>query len=119
SNLKNNYSEVQVHSFESGKLIPTGLKFCGVFMGDHAKCGINTMLNTGTVIGVAANIFGSGFPPKFIPSFSWGGFEGSESFQIDKAVALAREVFSRRSVDFDQTEEKLMRTVYELTKSAV
>ncbi|MFM8949659.1 MAG: glucose-1-phosphate thymidylyltransferase, partial [Bacteroidota bacterium] len=119
SNLKNNYSVVQVHSIESGKLIPTGLKFCGVFMADHAKCGINTMLNTGTVIGVAANIFGSGFPPKFIPSFSWGGFEGSESFQIDKAVALAREVFSRRSVDFDQTEEKLMRTVYELTKSAV
>ena len=119
SNLKNNYSEVQVHSIKSGKLVPTGLKFCGVFMGDHAKCGINTMLNTGTVIGVGANIFGSGFPPKFVPSFSWGGFNSSESFQIDKAVALAREVFSRRSVEFDQTEEKLMRTVYELTKSVV
>ncbi|MFM2190274.1 MAG: hypothetical protein RL491_660 [Bacteroidota bacterium] len=118
SNLKNNYSEVHVHSIESGNLVPTGLKFCGVFMGDHAKCGINTMLNTGTVVGVGANIFGSGFPPKFVPSFSWGGFEGSERFQIDKAVALAREVFSRRSVDFDQTEDKLMRTLYELTKSS-
>ena len=88
-------------------------------MGDHAKCGINTMLNTGTVIGIGANIFGSGFPPKYVPSFSWGGLEGSERFQIEKAVSLAREVFSRRSVDFDQTEETLMRTLYELTKSAV
>jgi UDP-N-acetylglucosamine diphosphorylase/glucosamine-1-phosphate N-acetyltransferase len=119
SNLKNNYSEVNVHSIESGKPIPTGLKFCGVFMGDHAKCGINTMLNTGTVIGIGANIFGSGFPPKYVPSFSWGGLEGSERFQIEKAVSLAKEVFSRRSVDFDQTEETLMRTLYELTKSAV
>lgn len=118
SNLKNNYSEVHVHSIEAEKPVLTGLKFCGVFMADHAKCGINTMLNTGTVIGVAANIFGSGFPPKFVHSFAWGGFEGSGRFQIDKAVALAREVFSRRNIDFDQTEEKLMRTVYELTKSA-
>lgn len=118
SNLKNNYGEVSLFSIDKSMMVETGLQFCGVFMGDHSKCGINTMLNTGTVIGVSANIFGSGFPPKFVPSFVWGGFEGSEPFQIDKAIALAKQVFARRQMEFDTTEEKLLRKVYELTKSS-
>ena len=117
SNLKNNYSEVSVFSIDKSTMLPTGLKFCGVFMGDHAKCGINTMLNTGTVVGVSANIFGTGFPPKYVPSFAWGGFEGTEKFHIDKAIGLAKEVFGRRQMEFDMTEEKLLRKVHELTKS--
>ena len=118
SNLKNNYSEVSIYSIDKGEMIRTGLQFCGIFMGDHSKCGINTMFNTGTVIGVSSNIFGAGFPPKFIPSFKWGGFEGSEPFQIEKAIGLAKEVFARRGKDFDQTEEKLLMKVHELTKGS-
>ncbi|MFM7078962.1 MAG: GlmU family protein [Bacteroidota bacterium] len=118
SNLKNNYSEVSVYDIEQGAMAKTGLRFCGIFMGDHSKCAINTMFNTGTVIGVSSNIFGSGFPPKYIPSFKWGGFENSDDFRIEKAIALAKEVFARRGVEFDHVEEKLLSTVHELTKGS-
>ena len=118
SNLKNNYSEVSIHSIDKDMMVPTGLKFCGLFMGDHSKCSINTMFNTGTVVGVYANIFGSGFPPKYVPSFSWGGAQGVTTFEIDKAILLAKEVFKRRQVDFDATEEKLLRSLFDMTKSA-
>lgn len=117
SNLKNNYSEVSVFSHEKNNPIPTGLTFCGLFMGDHTKCGINTMFNTGTVAGVSANIFGAGFPPKFIPSYSWGGFNDSPVFDIDKAIELAHQVYHRRNRDFDSVEETILRKVFELTKS--
>jgi UDP-N-acetylglucosamine diphosphorylase/glucosamine-1-phosphate N-acetyltransferase len=118
SNLKNNYSEVAVFSIDKGQMEPTGLQFCGIFMGDHSKCAINTMFNTGTVVGVSCNIFGAGFPPKFIPSFKWGGFEESEEFQIGKAIELAKEVFARRGKEFDHIEEKLLHKVHELTKGS-
>jgi len=117
SNLKNNYSDVQIYNYASGKMVNTGLKFCGLFMGDHSKCGINTMFNTGTVVGVSANIFGAGFPPKFIPSFSWSGFEGSPKFQIDKATELAGQVFKRRGMDFDSTEEAILKAIFDMTES--
>lgn len=117
SNLKNNYSEVNVFGHETKTPVATGLTFCGLFMGDHTKCGINTMFNTGTVAGVSANIFGAGFPPKFIPSYSWGGFEGSPVFDIDKAIELAHQAYRRRKRDFDSVEETILRTVFELTKS--
>jgi UDP-N-acetylglucosamine diphosphorylase/glucosamine-1-phosphate N-acetyltransferase len=117
SNLKNNYSEVRVHHIATGKQIATGLTFCGLFMGDHAKCAINTMFNTGTVVGVGANIFGAGFPPKYVPPFSWGGFEGAPVFQAEKAIQLARQVYQRRSVEFDSTEENLIRAVFNMTES--
>ncbi len=117
SNLKNNYSEVRVHHIASGKQVSTGLTFCGLFMGDHAKCGINTMFNTGTVVGVGANIFGAGFPPKFVPPFSWGGFEDSPVFLPDRVLELARQVFQRRGRDFDSTEENLLRAVFNMTES--
>lgn len=117
SNLKNNYSEVSVFSHEKRIPVNTGHTFCGLFMGDHTKCGINTMFNTGTVAGVSANIFGAGFPPKFIPSYSWGGFKESQEFDIGKAIELAQQVYSRRSRDFDSIEEAILRKVFTLTKS--
>jgi len=116
SNLKNNYSSVSVYDIASGKLVDTGLTFCGLLMGDHSKSGINTMFNTGTVVGVSANIFGSGFPPKFIPSFSWGGFEDSPGYLLEKALEVAKQVYNRRNIDFDSVEEGIIRSVFELTQ---
>jgi UDP-N-acetylglucosamine diphosphorylase/glucosamine-1-phosphate N-acetyltransferase len=119
SNLKNNYSDVQVYSFAKQEMVNTHLKFCGLFMGDHSKCGINTMFNTGTVVGVSSNIFGPGFPPKYIPSFSWGGFENGSRFKLDKAKDLARQVFKRRGMEFDSTEEAIFKAVFDMTESAI
>lgn len=116
SNLKNNYSTVSVHDYSTGKMVSTGLTFCGLMMGDHAKCGINTMFNTGTVVGVCANVFGGDFPPKFIPSFSWGGTQGFESYQLDKAFETARRVFERRHKTFDDTEKAILQEVFSATK---
>jgi UDP-N-acetylglucosamine diphosphorylase/glucosamine-1-phosphate N-acetyltransferase len=116
SNLKNNYTNVQVHNYETGKAEDTKMLFCGLFMGDHSKCGINTMFNTGTMVGVSSNIFGAGFPPKFIPSFSWGGFENAPRFRFDKAAELARQVFKRRSLEFDATEESILKTIFDMTE---
>lgn len=114
SNLKNNYGMVDIYNYSVKNYINTGLQFCGLIMGDHSKAGINTMFNTGTVAGVNANIFGAGFPPKYIPSFSWGGFENSAVFKFEKAVALATEVMKRRKIIFDITEEEILKTVFEL-----
>lgn len=116
SNLKNNYAEVKLWSYETGRFAKTGLQFCGLMMGDHSKCGINTMFNTGTVIGVSANIFGSGFPRNFIPSFSWGGASGFTTYQINKVKEVATAVMKRRSIDFDEKEEKILEEIFEITK---
>jgi UDP-N-acetylglucosamine diphosphorylase/glucosamine-1-phosphate N-acetyltransferase len=97
SNLKNNYSNVKIWSYAEAAYTDTGLTFCGLIMGDHSKCGINTMFNTGTVTGVNANIFGGGFPEKHIPSFSWGGPEGWEEYDPAKAFATIEKVMQRRS----------------------
>lgn len=115
SNLKNNYAEVRLWNYETENFTRTGLQFCGLMMGDHSKCGINTMFNTGTVVGVSANIFGSGFPRNFIPSFSWGGAAGMTTFKTDKAFEVAREVMKRRNLEFTQTEEKILEHVFEIT----
>jgi len=104
SNLKNNYSNVRVWSYAANKAIDTQSQFCGLIMGDHSKCGINTMFNTGTVVGVAANIFGGDFPPKLIPSFSWGGSSGFERYRFDKAIDVAEKVMARRKVALKQTD---------------
>ena len=85
-------------------------------MGDHAKCGINTMFNTGTVVGVASNVFGSGFPRNFIPDFSWGGAQGMEEFAINKVFEVATKVYERRGLDFNQVEKDILLNVFELTK---
>jgi UDP-N-acetylglucosamine diphosphorylase/glucosamine-1-phosphate N-acetyltransferase len=97
SNLKNNYAPVKIWSYEEQKFINTGLQFCGLMMGDHSKCGINTMFNTGTVVGFSANIFGSGFPRNYIPSFSWGGASGLDVYQLNQALKTAELVFARRN----------------------
>lgn len=116
SNLKNNYEEVKLWSYESDSFQKTGLQFCGLMMGDHSKCGINTMFNTGTVVGVSANIFGSGFPRNFVPSFSWGGASGFTTYITKKAFETAKIVMSRRHIDFDEQEAKILEHVFELTK---
>lgn len=100
SNLKNNYSLIRSWSYEKGEEVETGLQFMGVCMGDHSKTAINTMLNTATVVGVSCNIFGGGFPKKFIPSFTWGACESSELFDLAKAKEAASAMMSRRQVEF-------------------
>lgn len=116
SNLKNNYEEVKLWSYETERFAKTGLQFCGLMMGDHSKCGINTMFNTGTVIGVSANIFGTGFPRNFIPSFSWGGAAGFTTYLTVKAFETARLVMSRRGLEFDEREAAILEHVFEESK---
>ena len=114
SNLKNNYGNVDIWNASQGKYIDTGLQFCGLFMGDHSKCGINTMFNTGTVVGVSANIFGAGFPEKFIPSFSWGGPQNVfQKFRIEKALELAEIVMSRRKIIISLEEKEVLKYLSE------
>lgn len=117
SNLKNNYSNVKIWNMASDTPIDTKMQFCGLMMGDHSKTGINTMLNTGTVAGVASNIFGGGFPPKNIPCFSWGGESSFETYQIEKAFETSKIIFERRKKVFDTTEKDILKAVFELTKT--
>ncbi|MEO0038960.1 MAG: hypothetical protein RIQ59_2171 [Bacteroidota bacterium] len=116
SNLKNNYEPVKLWSYETENFAQTGLQFCGLMMGDHSKCGINTMFNTGTVVGVSANIFGSGFPRNFVPSFSWGGASGFTTYQTNKAFQTAKIVMARRNVEFTEVDTKILEAVFEETK---
>ncbi len=116
SNLKNNYAEVKLWNYEVGRFKKTGLQFCGLIMGDHSKSGINTMFNTGTVVGVSANIFGSGFPRNFVSSFSWGGASGFSIYKIDKVFDVANKVFLRRGLSFDKIEQDILSEVYAMTK---
>jgi UDP-N-acetylglucosamine diphosphorylase/glucosamine-1-phosphate N-acetyltransferase len=117
SNLKNDYSEVKIWSYEQQKFAPTGLQFCGLMMGDHSKCAINTMFNTGTVVGVNANIFGSGFPRNVIGSFTWGGPSGYKTYLPKKAFEVAREVMKRRNLIFSKVDEDILSHVFEITQN--
>ena len=112
SNLKNNYAEVKVWDYAEERFVRTGLQFCGLIMGDHSKTGINTMFNTGTVVGVSANIFGSNFPRNFIPSFSWGGAAGFITYSLDKAVATAELVVARKNEDFTEQDLRILEHVF-------
>ncbi len=116
SNLKNNYAEVKLWNYKKKGFIKSGLQFCGLIMGDHSKCGINTMFNTGTVVGVSANIFGSGFPRNFIPSFSWGGASGFTTYKLPKVFETAKLVMQRRDIELDDTEKLILKTVFEQTE---
>ena len=116
SNLKNNYEEVKLWSYETENFAKTGLQFCGLMMGDHSKCGINTMFNTGTVVGVSANIFGSGFPRNFVPSFSWGGASGFVTYLTKKAFEVAKIVMDRRHVEFTEHDKAILEHVFEESK---
>ena len=116
SNLKNNYAEVKLWEYETGRFAKTGLQFCGLMMGDHSKCAINTMFNTGTVVGVSANIFGSGFPRNFIPSYSWGGAAGFVTFQMNKVYEVVTAVLQRKKLPFEEMDKKILDCVFEETK---
>ncbi|MEQ8237665.1 MAG: GlmU family protein [Cyclobacteriaceae bacterium] len=115
SNLKNNYTNVKMWDFENNRFQDSGLQFCGLIMGDHSKCGINTMFNTGTTVGVSANIFGEGFPRTIIPSFSWGGSSGFSTYKLNKVCELAELVMSRRQVVFDEIEKDILQHIFEIT----
>ncbi|MFW5658406.1 MAG: glucose-1-phosphate thymidylyltransferase, partial [Bacteroidota bacterium] len=117
SNLKNNYGSVRAYNYAAREMEDTGEMFVGLLMGDHSKCGINTMFNTGTVVGVAANIFGAGYPPKHIPSFAWGGAEGFDTFDIDKCHELVATVMGRRKVEYTDADADIIDLVFEATQS--
>ena len=116
SNLKNNYAEVKLWNYESDRFAKTGLQFCGMMMGDHSKCGINMMFNTGTVVGVSANIYGSGYPRNFIPSFSWGGPSGLTTYQLKKVFQVAEAVMKRRGKVLSVNDQNILTAVFEFTK---
>jgi UDP-N-acetylglucosamine diphosphorylase/glucosamine-1-phosphate N-acetyltransferase len=117
SNLKNNYTQVKLWDYAKGGFANTGLQFCGLMMGDHSKCGINTMFNTGTVIGVGANIFGDGFPRNFIASFAWGGASGFSTFQFPKFEETAKAVMGRRGIELSTDEIEILRLIFDLSKN--
>lgn len=116
SNLKNNYAPVRLWSYETKGFAKTGLQFCGLMMGDHSKSGINTMFNTGTVVGVNANIFGGGFPRNFIPSYSWGGSGGFTTYLTKKAFEVSKVVMERRKIEFTEEDQKILEHVFELSQ---
>ena len=113
--MKNNYAKVKLWNYSSGRFDSTDLQFCGLIMGDHSKSGINTMFNTGTVIGVGVNIYGTGFPRNFIPSFSWGGNSGFVDYNISKMCSVAEIVMKRRNVDLAQSDIDILKKLFDLT----
>jgi len=115
SNLKNNYKDIKIWNYDSNKFSSTGEQFCGLIMGDHSKSGINTMFNTGTVVGVCSNVFGSGFPRNFIPSFSWGGNKGFSNYKIEKAFEVNDIVMKRRNCDFSDKDKAILTHINEIT----
>lgn len=115
SNLKNNYDEVKIWNYTTGRFERTGQQFCGLIMGDHSKSGINTMFNTGTVVGVSANIFGGGFPRVFVPSFSWGGASGFTEYKLQKALDTGERMMSRRGIELDEIERDIMQHIFDKT----
>lgn len=115
SNLKNNYAEVKVWNYPEERFIPTGLQFCGLIMGDHSKSAINTMFNTGTVVGVNSNIFGSGFPRNFVPSYSWGGASKTITYRTNKAIETAKLVMARKNIEFTEIDQEIFEHLFEET----
>lgn len=116
SNLKNNYAEVKLWDYTTKGFRKTGLQFCGLIMADHAKCGINTMFNTGTVVGVSANVFGGGFPRNFVPDFAWGGAHGFEIYQLDKMLETVKLVYERKNLELEAVERQLLTDIFNLTQ---
>ncbi|MBS1550399.1 MAG: GlmU family protein [Bacteroidetes bacterium] len=112
SNLKNNYAEVKLWSYPSEKFEKTGLQFCGLIMGDHSKTAINSQINTGTIVGVAANIFKAGFPPNLVDHFSWGGMKGDEKFNLSKAFEVAEKVMLRRQKSLTQEDKEILEHIF-------
>lgn len=115
SNLKNNYAEVRLWNYPAEKYLKIGLQFCGSIMGDHSKCGINTMFNTGTVIGVSANVFGAGYPRNFIPDFSWGGSQGFDTFSLTRCFEVASIVKKRRGLILEDVDKEILSYIFNET----
>ncbi|MBQ9253724.1 MAG: GlmU family protein [Bacteroidales bacterium] len=115
SNLKNTYEEVRLWNIEKNTFVPTGTIFCGTIMGDHSKCGINTMFNTGTVVGVNCNIFGHGYQRNYIPSFTWGGNNSVKVYDIEKAIEVAQIVEQRRHIEMSDNDKEILRYLYKTT----
>tara|TARA_B100000768_G_scaffold163805_1_gene165302 strand:- start:4275 stop:5450 length:1176 start_codon:yes stop_codon:yes gene_type:complete len=115
SNLKNNYAEVKLWNYQMEKFTKTGLQFCGLMMGDYSKCAINTMFNTGTVVGVSTNVFGSGFPRNFVPSYSWGGAASFSTYQLKKVIEVARVVMKRKDIFLSEVDENILQHVFDET----
>jgi UDP-N-acetylglucosamine diphosphorylase/glucosamine-1-phosphate N-acetyltransferase len=115
SNLKNNYDEIKVWDEHQNRSVKTGLTFCGLLMGDHSKCGINTMFNTGTVAGVSCNIYGGNFPEKFIPSFCWGGSDGMTTYSFDRAMETANRMMGRRDKKLSAEEIAMYQHIFDKT----
>ncbi len=113
SNLKNTYEEVKLWNYAERSFVKSGLQFCGLIMGDHSKCGINTMFNTGTVVGVHANIFGAGFQRNFIPSFSWGGVSKMEKYNFERALRVSEAVYERRGLSLNKIDRSLLKLIYD------
>lgn len=116
SNLKNNYDTVKLWSHHKRSFVDTGLLFCGLMMGDHSKCGINSMFNTGTMVDVFTNIYGEGFLPNYIPSFSWGGSKGLTTYMFDKAIDTAKKVMERRNMVLHENDREILQHIFESTK---
>ena len=114
SDLKNNYGSVKV--YVNGEVVNSGTQFLGVIIGDHSKTAINTMFNTGTIVGFSSNIFGAGFPAKYIPSFSWGGSDAVTTYDLERSIETARRVMLRRDQNLHESEERLFRKIFDLTK---
>ncbi len=115
SNLKNTYDNAKVWNYGDQTFVETGLQFCGLIMGDHSKCGINTMFNTGTVIGINTNVYGGGYQRNFVPSFLWGGTSGFRGFDFQKALDVARKMYARRGLEFNSIDKDILKSVYNMT----
>jgi UDP-N-acetylglucosamine diphosphorylase/glucosamine-1-phosphate N-acetyltransferase len=116
SNLKNNYDNVKLWSYTKNGFMDIGQPNCGLIMGDHSKSGINTMFNTGTVVGVSSNIFGGGYPRNFIPSFQWGGASGFVTYQFEKAMETAGRMMARRNIILDEVEKEILKNIFKQAK---
>jgi len=113
SNLKNSYAPIRVWNYELQTFADSGLQFCGLLMGDYTNCGISTMFNSGTVIGVGCNLFGQGYHRNYVPSFSYGHAQkGYEYYRIDKLIETAKVVYARRHKEFNRVEEDILRYLY-------
>ncbi|GAP62281.1 hypothetical protein ARMA_0704 [Ardenticatena maritima] len=114
SDLKNNYSRVRV--WASGRFVDTGQQFVGCFIGDHTKTGIGLLINTGSVFGVACNLYGATMPPKFVPSFSWGTGSRLVEYRLEQALETAARVMARRNKTLTQAEADLLTYIFAATR---
>lgn len=113
SNLKNNYQDIKLWNYKEGRFIDTGQQFCGLILADHAKSGISIMFNTGTIVGVASNIFGTGYPRNFIPSFAWGGGKGYTTYRLDKAFETMELVMKRRDIELTEVDKEILTYIFQ------